>query len=105
MVYHVTEPTLITVTLDVKLLADTLGCRGHFFQESIKPLCGHVGWFLKGQVNVRMVTISPISRKCHRCNPEAFALCSMFVDASIDAVKKEATTSSYLFLVYSVVVS
>jgi len=88
MVNHVTKPALITVWLDVKFLAQSLGGGYHFPQYAVKRFMRHVRRLLKSQMNMRMVSVWPIAQKGHRCDPEAFALCSVLVDAPIDAVEE-----------------
>ena len=88
MVNHVTKPALITIWLDVKFLTQPLGGRCHYFHDLLKVFMRHVRRLLKSQMNMRVISVWSIAQKGHRCDPEAFALCSVLVDASINSVEE-----------------
>ena len=49
-------------------------------------------------MGVGVITVWPIAQKSRRCDPVAFALCSVFVDSSIDSVEKAAASSGNFWL-------
>lgn len=59
---------------------------------------------MKSQMNMRVISVWTVAQKGNRSDPEAFALCTVLVDASIDAVEEQIAPTCYFIVTNSMTV-